>query len=1073
MFERLFQYSFDAFNIWRLSCDNGGGQRAPRSAEFFDEIVDKIRNLPVSKVGDGVDLDDKDTDYKLHVDRLNSILQKATRHVGYCITAKDLGVGSLPYLFQEFDDDPNPQDLLPERSCFYVVVCQALFNSGQSYSLLRRSVARFIKYIGYLPTNDPIWSMSIASKLYEMILNALNEMDEVDDDLKHDIKAITPPIQAPKEAFRPPPSQLTPDEFSRQSNAYMDHWWKTQAQQPSLINICAAIADYLIDHSNDTGELEILFASIILRCSFVIIQATKADKNIPDEYNVSQQNYLTPPHELLSALQQRLSSFLRGVKFWKESITQYIYVGFLSYGHYVSVDWSPSTAPIHCGITAQNAQTVADAVPPTQVLTDNEDSSDPSTTVNEIGDPSPTSLAEIVADAVPPEQVLNQHENSSDSAAGDSSLTAPAFAPTTQTTTEVDPSATDHSATHPTSTAESLTDPEASTNSMPPEHTIAPPDHHSTTAISSTLNHHATAPTTHSPNSPGFSQLSDVVVNNLMATAERDDDVLTDPELALEEVKNRYVYDIDRAIAMLEGSLQETNIQVQRTQIQKQIAQHRVERQEAILAADLELRVEAQCLLRDGIIAVSCRGTKKRSFSVVLADSSLINPKSGLPIWGVGRDFIEQNFPSVYVDAVRNKSSNGDFFVTNKAIIDATPGNGFCVTRDAANFFESLTDSDGPKKRGKTKHPSKAMIQIQDINARVKLDAALEPFVHLYVMDVFCSDNKVNNIVPVTWEFARTLGYQQPSRKDFKIAKHSIIAHMNDPTTMENHHELLYHDVVLQRVATNHNLSFKLDSQEVHAIRWCDQKKQFQGLVYAVAEMSPELRKGKPINLEESWVAANFTKEQIAIFRASGSTKRKFIQVPPGAVASDTDIPTHLLPSHNDNGQSPPKLRWTQGDEKLCLYCSVASVLHYLGCAAVGEQLYSLGLSVVGGSASHPTMPCMSRVREFVMSHYSKCWHPVRLKPIDDILRINIPDDEFAVITIRASDGAVNHCITISNNWVFDSNVCHALPLSRATLDWCSGKGSRYVCVQNGYHFVKNAIHNSKTKTRRRMKKLK
>ena len=79
--------------------------------------------------------------------------------------------------------------------------------------------------------------MTIKSKLYEMILSAINEMDldfEERDNLKADIKAITPPLFAPKEFFRPPASQLTPDEFLRQTNVYMDQWWNTQAQSHHL-----------------------------------------------------------------------------------------------------------------------------------------------------------------------------------------------------------------------------------------------------------------------------------------------------------------------------------------------------------------------------------------------------------------------------------------------------------------------------------------------------------------------------------------------------------------------------------------------------------------------------------------------------------------------------------------------------------------------------------------------------------------------------------------------------------------------------------------------------------------------
>ena len=153
----------------------------------------------------------------------------------------------------------------------------------------------------------------------------------------------------------------------------------------------------------------------------------------------------------------------------------------------------------------------------------------------------------------------------------------------------------------------------------------------------------------------------------------------------------------------------------------------------------------------------------------------------------------------------------------------------------------------------------------------------------------------------------------------------------------------------------------------------------------------------------------------------------------------------------------------------MCLYCSVACVLYYLGEYVAAEDMYRLGQEHLRGFTDRPSLPCMSRVREFVMNSYSKRWHPRKLNINTQLLKLAVADDEFAIVTIRASDGAVNHCVTVCGTWLFDSNTATAMPFTRQSLDWCAGEGARFVCVENGYHFVKNKV--SKKKNRRGRKR--
>ena len=342
MFDRLFRYSFDAFKVWKPTCNALPCNQVPTTAHFLTQLSRQLTTLPICNVGDGVDLDDSDSDYKLHVDRLNSVLRIAATHVGYNIKAIDLGVGSLPYFFHGFDDDPNPHGLPPEKSCFYVVACHILFNSQQNYTHLRRCVARFIRYLGYIPTDDPIWCMSITRKLYEMILGSIIEMElDMDDGLKEHIKAITLPMKPPDEWYSRPSDQLSPDQLYSETQAFMEKFWKENVKNKSLVSICEAMAEVIIDPSHDSGELEILFASIILHSSFVLLRATKVDKDNPNAYSLAAQMHVNPPNEFLQLLRQRLPPTTQHIQFVTQPVSQYIFVGFLSYGHYISLDLSP------------------------------------------------------------------------------------------------------------------------------------------------------------------------------------------------------------------------------------------------------------------------------------------------------------------------------------------------------------------------------------------------------------------------------------------------------------------------------------------------------------------------------------------------------------------------------------------------------------------------------------------------------------------------------------------------------------------------------------------------------------
>ena len=50
---------------------------------------------------------------------------------------------------------------------------------------------------------------------------------------------------------------------------------------------------------------------------------------------------------------------------------------------------------------------------------------------------------------------------------------------------------------------------------------------------------------------------------------------------------------------------------------------------------------------------------------------------------------------------------------------------------------------------------------------------------------------------------------------------------------------------------------------------------------------------------------------------------------------------------------------------------------------------------------------------------------------------LDLVDTQLVVASLRGGDGKEEHCVTIYDKWVFDSNFEFALPLTREALDLC------------------------------------
>jgi hypothetical protein len=194
--------------------------------------------------------------------------------------------------------------------------------------------------------------------------------------------------------------------------------------------------------------------------------------------------------------------------------------------------------------------------------------------------------------------------------------------------------------------------------------------------------------------------------------------------------------------------------------------------------------------------------------------------------------------------------------------------------------------------------------------------------------------------------------------------------------------------------------------------------------------------------LDTDWVTDNFEPVYIQQCIAKGSHKTNFLKIPPGAPRSD--LPPFMT-------RSAPALLYVQGhDKRLCMVLSLASALHFLGLTELAKVVKREGSRL----ENHVFQP--QKIVELMQDH-ARWLTPTRLRPKDSS---SVLDEKSKVpypkmIVLQANDGGTEHAVTICGNLVFDSTCPHALPLNRATLNWCC-QGT-YVGVVDGYCFSEHS----------------
>ena len=153
-----------------------------------------------------------------------------------------------------------------------------------------------------------------------------------------------------------------------------------------------------------------------------------------------------------------------------------------------------------------------------------------------------------------------------------------------------------------------------------------------------------------------------------------------------------------------------------------------------------------------------------------------------------------------------------------------------------------------------------------------------------------------------------------------------------------------------------------------------------------------------------------------------------YIDVPVGAVRMPrlSYFPTL---ARND----APQVRYSQGPHDTCIYSSFASALHYLGAK---HAAHHISTTAVGDAGSDP-VTVLQRLSKRIDKTNVRFLKPSKL-PKTFVLTSEMEDNMMLVGSLVASDGSVNHAVTITQGWIFDSNEQFALPLTKEALDVCT-----------------------------------
>ena len=175
------------------------------------------------------------------------------------------------------------------------------------------------------------------------------------------------------------------------------------------------------------------------------------------------------------------------------------------------------------------------------------------------------------------------------------------------------------------------------------------------------------------------------------------------------------------------------------------------------------------------------------------------------------------------------------------------------------------------------------------------------------------------------------------------------------------------------------------------------------------------------IALEDLWVTQNFDENFLVQVMSCTRSTHAFIQIPPG------DCRTH----QSVGPMNGPKIHYEQKDgEQTCMVYSIASALHYFGYKNIGSCVFNGRKRFIHQNNAFNVFIEVLRGTHAVLNQ-------VRVAKDQFPSFLGAAFTGIYLARLLGSDGKEDHCVVISQKWIFDSNFPNALPRTQESLDLC------------------------------------
>ena len=206
-------------------------------------------------------------------------------------------------------------------------------------------------------------------------------------------------------------------------------------------------------------------------------------------------------------------------------------------------------------------------------------------------------------------------------------------------------------------------------------------------------------------------------------------------------------------------------------------------------------------------------------------------------------------------------------------------------------------------------------------------------------------------------------------------------------------------------------------------------------------------REAEFVDLPQDWMDSNISEDLQKFIKSIWEIGSEgYVRIPESAPADHKEEDLKLLL----NGKDAPRLKYRRGGtisngDRSCVLKGAASCLHYLGYKRLA---FALCNDISSGHKMEQGFEFFQRMLD--PTELKKEEGEKKLQLVKDKPRRNKNWDIFrdskeylmCLVGLHGSDGKKDHAVSIAGEWIFDSNVEYALPLTRNSLDLCCSDGS-------------------------------